>query len=83
MALGTDYIVRYLSDISGAVKGANELQILNAKVAASIGADYADATRIIGTDFAKISTKAITMPNGEEAVQKIQSIGTAFETTGG
>ena len=49
MSLGTDYIVRYLSDISGAVKGAKELETVNANMAKKVQDQYGQATKVIGS----------------------------------
>ena len=82
MGLGTDYIIKYLSDTKDAIKGANDLERLNAQIASTIGKNYATATRIIGTDLQKISTKPITI-NGQEAIQTLQQIGTVAQTADG
>lgn len=82
MGLGTDYIIKYLADTKDAVKGANDLERLNSQIASTIGKQYATATRIIGTDLQKISTKPITI-NGQEAIQTLQQVGTVAKTADG
>ena len=78
MGIGTDYIIKYLSDISGAAKGAKELEALNANIAKSIGADYAKATRIVGENFTKISTKTFTV-NGKQVIDTFKTVSTAVQ----
>jgi hypothetical protein len=82
MALGTEFIVKYLSDISGAKQGAKEVQDLNANIAKTMGKNYADATRVIGTSLEKLSSKKITF-RGKEAIQETTQLGTAFQRADG
>jgi len=82
MGLGTDYIITYLANTKNAVQGANDLEKLNAKIASTIGKDYATATRIVGSDLQKISKTPITI-NGQQAIQSLQQIGTVAQTADG
>jgi TP901 family phage tail tape measure protein len=82
MGLGTSYIVKYIADTKNAVQGANDLEKLNAKIASTIGKDYATATRIVGSDLQKISKTPITI-NGQQAIQSLQQIGTVAQTADG
>jgi TP901 family phage tail tape measure protein len=82
MGLGTDYIIKYISDVKDAVKGANDLEKLNDRIASTIGKNYATATRIVGSDLQKISRTPITI-NGQQAMQTLQQIGTVAQTADG
>lgn len=82
MSLGTEFIVKYLSDISGATKGAKELERINTDIAKTIGTQFANATRIVGTSFEKISTKPITI-NGHDTIAQIEQLGTVIQDTNG
>lgn len=82
MGLSTEYIIKYLADTKNAVQGANNLETLNAKIASTIGQNYATATRIIGTDLQKISRTPVTI-NGQQAIQTLQQIGTVAQTADG
>lgn len=80
--LGTEYIIKYLSDIKGATEGAKEVEKLNADIAKSIGEKYATATKIIGQDLQKISQQKITF-RGQEATQTVQQLGTVVQMADG
>ena len=82
MALGTDFIVRYLSDITLAVKGARDLQSINEDAARNIAAKYGEVTRIIGSLPSQLKTIPIKI-NGQDAIKTIQILGTATETSQG
>jgi TP901 family phage tail tape measure protein len=82
MALGSEYIIKYVSDISGALTGAKQLEAVNANIAKTIGSDYAKATRILGTDLQKISSTPIKI-NGQEAIKTLQEIGTVVQMADG
>ncbi|MEK6881242.1 MAG: hypothetical protein AABY22_16595, partial [Nanoarchaeota archaeon] len=82
MALGTDYIIRYLSDISDAVSGAKKLEDINSKISSTIGEKFATATRILGTNLQKISSTPIKI-DGKSATKDIQELGTIVQTTSG
>jgi TP901 family phage tail tape measure protein len=73
MALGTDYIIRYLSDTKDAMAGAKALEQLNTSIAANIGSSYANMTRIVGTNFGKISGQKLDV-NGTEVLKTMQEM---------
>jgi len=81
-SLGTDYIIRYLSDISGAVKGAKDLEAVNASVAKNIQAQYGQVTRIIGSIAPKMQEIPIKI-NGKDAIKTISTVGEVVQTTNG
>jgi TP901 family phage tail tape measure protein len=83
MSLGTDYIIRYLSDISGAVKGAKQLEAANSVVAKNIQEQYGKAVEIIG-EIPSI-VKSSQIPSGRFAgLQKdIITTGEVVKTTKG
>ena len=78
MSIGTDYIIKYLSDISGASKGAKELEAINANIAKAIGADYAKATKIIGENFTKIGTKTFKI-DGKQVTDTFKTVSTSIQ----
>lgn len=80
--IGTEYIIKYLSDTKSAVVGAKELETLNSQIAKTIGSNYANATKIIGTDLKKISTQKIQI-DGKDAVREVQQLGTVAQFTDG
>jgi TP901 family phage tail tape measure protein len=81
--LGTNYLIRYLSDISGAVKGAKDLEAVNAGVAKNIQAQYGQVSEIIGKT--PMSVKTSTIASGQFAgLQKdIVKTGEVVKTTNG
>jgi len=82
MSLGTDYIVRYLSDISGAVKGAKELETVNANMAKNVQDQYGQVTKIIGNLSPKIKEIPIRA-DGKDAIKTIQTVGQVVQTSNG
>lgn len=82
MALGTDYIIRYLSDISGAVKGAKELESVNNNVAKNIQAQYGQVTKVIGSLSPKLQEIPIRV-NGKDAIKTISTVGEVVQTANG
>jgi TP901 family phage tail tape measure protein len=82
MSLGTDYLIRYLSDISGAVKGAKQVEAINATMAKNIQAEYGQATRIIGNLPTTVKTIPIKV-DGQEAIKTITTTGQVLDTTSG
>jgi Phage-related minor tail protein len=81
--LGTEYIIKYLSDIKGATQGAKELEAINADIAKTIGARYANAAKIIGTSLQNISSKQITFRGVKDVTQQVQTLGTVVQMTDG
>ena len=82
MSLGTDYIIRYLSDISGAVKGAKQLETINANLAQNVKATYGEAIRSVGqipTTFREIPIKF----EGKDAIKTLRTVGEVVQTTNG
>lgn len=82
MALGTDYIIKYLSDISGAVKGAKDLEAINTTTAQNIQKQYGQVTRVIG----QLPTKLQEIPvkiNGKDAIKTVQTLGEVVQTSSG
>ena len=70
MALGTDYIIRYLSDISGAVKGAQQIETLNSQMGKSIQEKYGQAVRSIGQIPVQLKETQIKLGNLVEKAAK-------------
>ena len=82
MGLGTDYIVRYLSDISGAVQGAKQLESINTTMAKNIQKQYGQVTKIIGNLPEKVQTVPIVF-KGEDAIKTMRTLGEVIQTTNG
>ena len=82
MALGTDYIIRYLSDISGAVKGAKELETVNANMAKKVQDQYGQVTKVIGQLAPKIQEIPIRV-DGADAIKTITRTGEVVQTANG
>jgi TP901 family phage tail tape measure protein len=83
MALGTDYIIRYLSDIKGAVDGAKQVEAINIKTAKNIQDNYGQAVKIIGK--LPEQTKFSIIEKGEFAgsIKQVTTLGEVVETTKG
>jgi len=82
MALGTDYIIRYLSDISGAVQGAKQIESINANMAKNIQNQFGQATKLIGTLPQKVQAIPIRI-DGKEAIKTLTTVGEIVQTTNG
>lgn len=82
MALGTDYIIKYLSDISGAVQGAKQLESINSTLAFDIQKKYGQAIRVIGQIPSQIKEIPIKV-NGKDAIKAIETVGQVVQTTDG
>lgn len=82
MALGTDYIIRYLSDISGAVQGAKQIEAINSTLGKDIQAQYGQAIRSIGQLPTQIKEIPIKF-NGQDAIKTIRTVGEVVQTTNG
>ena len=82
MALGTDYLIRYLADTKDAIAGAKTLETLNKDIARNISVDYANMTRIVGTTFGKITGSKINI-NGKEGIKTIQDFTTVTTNAAG
>ena len=82
MPLGTDYLIRYLADTKDAIAGAKALETLNKEIAKTIGADYANMTRVVGTTFGKITGYKVNV-NGKEAIKTIQDFTTTTTNAAG
>jgi len=83
MNLGTNYIVTYLSDIRGAVQGANDLDKLNARIASSIGRSYATAVRSFGTELTNVGKLQKIQIDGKDADKQLRQLQTILQTTDG
>jgi len=82
MALGTDYIIRYLSDISGAVQGAKQLDTVNSQLGKSIQEKYGQAIKSIGQIPVQLKETQIKF-NGQDAIKTIRAVGEVVQTTNG
>jgi len=82
MSLGTDYIIRYLSDISGAVKGAKQIETINSQMGKSIQAQYGQAIKSIGQIPMSIKEIPIKV-NGADAIKTVTSVGEVVQTANG
>jgi TP901 family phage tail tape measure protein len=82
MALGTEFIIKYLSDITGATQGAKQLERLNSDIAATIGKQYATAASIIKQNVLSISTTPLKI-NGNEFLKTTETIQTEFKNIDG
>jgi TP901 family phage tail tape measure protein len=80
--LGTDYIIRYLSDISGAVKGAKQIEAVNSTMAKKIQDEYGQVTRKI-SDLETTRKSIPILVNGKEAIKTLTTTGAVFDTTSG
>lgn len=83
MALGTDYIIRYLADIKGAVAGAKTLENINAQTAKNIQDQYGRATKIIGNIQPSIKISPITSGQFAGLNKEIITTGQVVQTTNG
>jgi len=83
MALGTDYIIRYLSDISGAVKGAKDVEAINARVAQNIQERYGKVASVIGQIAPKSVISPITSGQFAGLNKEIVTTGEIVKTTSG
>ena len=83
MALGTEFIISYLSDITKAVKGAKDLEQVNTNTAKNIIKEYGEVKRVVGEIQPKSTFS--TIPSGRFAgLQKeMREMGTIAEMTSG
>jgi hypothetical protein len=81
--LGATFIMSYLADITKAVKGAKDLETVNAITAKNIIAQYGEVKRIIGD--IQPTSKISTIQSGRFAgvQQEIRTTGTLAEMTNG
>ena len=82
LGLGTDYIIRYLSDISGAVKGAKQIETINSQLGKNIQEKYGQAVKRIGQIPMSIKEIPIKV-NGADAIKTITTVGEVVQTTNG
>jgi hypothetical protein len=83
MALGTEYIIKYLSDISLAVKGAKDLEAMNARTAKNITAQYGEVTKSIGKLQPTVKFEPITSGRYAGASKEIRTYGEVVKTANG
>lgn len=83
MALGTDYLIRYLADIKGAVQGAKQIEQINANVAKNIQAKYGEVNRIIGDIAPQSKISPITSGQFAGLNQEILKTGQIVQTVNG
>lgn len=81
--LGTDYIVRYLSDIKDAVKGAKNLETINAATAKKIQDQYGQAVAVIGKLQPNLKIAPITSGKFAGLNKEILTTGEIVKTTNG
>jgi len=81
--LGTNYFIKYLSDISDAVSGAKKLETINTQMANTIKGNYSKATKIIGQGINTISSTPITLKGGVEAIKTVEKLSTVVGTADG
>ena len=79
---GSQYIIKYVSDITDATSGARRVQQINADMAKTISGQYAQATRVIGTSINKISETPVRI-KGEDAIRTVSKLGTIVQTADG
>lgn len=82
MALGTDYIIRYLSDIRGIAVGAKQIESINAATASKIQAQYGQVTKVIADLPSSIKNIPIKV-NGQEAIKSLETVGQVVQTSNG
>jgi len=80
--LGTNYIIKYLSDISGAVKGAKQIETINSQLGKNIQEKYGQAVKSIGQIPMSIKEMPIKV-NGADAIKTITTVGEVVQTTNG
>lgn len=80
--LGTDYIIRYLSDISGAVQGAKQIENINSQLGKSVQQQYGAAIKSLGQIPTQIKQIPIKI-DGKEAIKTITTVGEVIQTTNG
>jgi len=80
--LGSEYVIKYISDLTEATAGAKEVERVNADMSKTLTMDFQRATRVIGTSLDKISEKPITF-KGEKGIQTITQLGTVIQTADG
>lgn len=81
--LGSEYVIKYISDLTEATAGAKEVERVNADMAKTISSDFQQATRVLGTSLDKISETPIKLKGGEEAIKTVSQLGTVIQTSDG
>jgi len=80
---GTEYVIKYIDDISEATQGAKRLESINKDMAQTISSDFTKATRVIGTSLNKVADTPIKLKGGEEAIKTVSQLGTVIQTSDG
>lgn len=86
MAIGTDYIIRYLSDIRGVATDAKKIEAINAATASNIQNQYGQVTKVIAaipSSFKNIPIKIKKEKGFVEAIKSIETVGQVVQTTNG
>ena len=80
---GSEYVIKYISDLTDATAGAKEVERVNADMAKTISSDFQQATRVLGTSLDKISETPIKLKGGEQAIKTVSQLGTVIQTSDG
>jgi TP901 family phage tail tape measure protein len=80
--LGTDYIIRYLSDITDAASGAKKIEAINDNMAKKIQAQYGQITGVIGNLPTQVKTN-VRLEGGKEVLETLTTTGQVLTTTSG
>lgn len=81
--VGTDFLIKYFADISGAVKGAKDLELANKQVASNIEREYGQVAQIIGTTQSKLATSVVKSPAGKDVLQQVETQSQVVKTLNG
>jgi TP901 family phage tail tape measure protein len=82
MALSTEYIIKYLADIRGAVQGAKQIENINVATLKKIQDQYGGISRIIG-NLPKQSKSIPIIVDGKEALKTVETVGFAAQAVNG
>ena len=80
--MGSEYIIKYVADMTDAVSGAKRVESINKDIAQTISTDFKKAVRVVGTSVDKLSEKPIKI-DGQQATQQVKTLGTVIQTADG
>jgi len=80
---GSEYVIKYISDLTEATSGAKQVERVNADMAKTLSSDFKQATRVIGTSLNKVSDTPIKLKGGEKAIKTVSQLGTVIQTSDG
>ena len=80
--MATDYLIRYISDLSNVQQSAKQVEQINKDMASTLSGEFAKATRVVGTSLNKISETPIKI-DGQAATKQVSQLGTVVQTANG